>query len=74
MDSNTMSSVKECKKKRGIAVWELQEEIRKLRKACKRETPNARSVVKLVASLDTAWVNLIDCHLTLVMKMNGRQD
>ena len=69
-----MSSVKECEKRRGTAVWELREEIRKLRKECGKDTPNARSVVKLMASLDTARINLIEAHLTLVTKMNAQPD
>ena len=69
-----MSSVKECEKKRGTAVWELQEEIRMLRKECGRDKPNVRSVVKMVASLNTARVNLIETHLTLVTKMNAQPD
>ena len=69
-----MSSVKECEKNRGTAVWKLQEEIQKLRRECGRDAPNARSVVKLMASLDTAKINLIEAHLTLVSKMNAQPD
>ena len=47
-----MPSVEEYEKLRGEAEVKLQIEIYRLRKACEREAPNSRSIVKLVASLD----------------------
>ena len=67
-----MASVKECEKLRGAAEVKLQNEIRKLRKACEVEAPNARLVANLVASLDIALDTLIDSHVALVMKMNAQ--
>ena len=67
-----MSSVKECEKRRGTAVWELQEEVRTLKKECGKDTPNVRSVVKQMARLETARINLVEAHLTLVTKMNAQ--
>ena len=67
-----MSSVKECEKGRGTAVWKLQEEVRTLKKECGKDTPNVRSVVKQMARLETARINLVEAHLTLVTKMNAQ--
>ena len=71
-DSYKMSSIKECEGKRSTAAWKLQEEIRKLRRECGKDAPNARSVAKLMTSLDTAKFNLIEAHLALVRKMNAQ--
>ena len=67
-----MSSVKECEKRRGTAVWEMQEEVRTLKKECGKDTPNVRSVVKQMARLETARINLVEAHLTLLTKMNAQ--
>ena len=69
-----MASMKECEKLRGAAEVKLQKEIRKLRKACEVDAPNARLVANLVASLDIALDTLIDSHVALVMKMNAQLD
>ena len=47
-------------------------EIRTLKKECGKDTPNVRSVVKLMSRLDTARINLVEAHLTLVTKMNAQ--
>ena len=67
-----MASIKECEKSRGAAAETLQVEIRQLRKACEGDAPNTRLVTNLLASLDTARVNLIDSHVALVMEMNAQ--
>ena len=72
--TDRMASVKECEKVRGAAEVKLQQEIRKLRKACEVDAPNARLVANLVASLDNALDTLIDTHVALVMKMNAQLD
>ena len=67
-----MSSVKDCEKKRGTAEIILQCKIRQLWKECGRDKPNARSVVKRVASMDEALNKLFDSHMAYMLKVDAQ--